>query len=53
MRIVSEPFFNQTINHNLIPHWDTFIENSASYIMAQKFTLTLMQEYDLLSLFLR
>jgi len=53
MRIVSEPFFNQTINHNLIPHWDTFIENSASYVMAQKFALTLMQEYDLLSLFLR
>lgn len=53
MRIVSEPFFNQTITKNLVPHWDTFIANSPSYIMAQKFDLTLMREYDLLSLFLR
>jgi hypothetical protein len=53
MRIVSQPFFNQTISKNLVAHWDTFIENSASYVMAQKFELTLMQEYDLLSVFLR
>ena len=53
MRIVSEPFFNQTIHENLVAHWDTFIENSASYVMAQKFELTQIQEYDLLSVFLR
>lgn len=53
MRIVSEPFFNQTINQNLVAHWDTFIENSPSYVMAQKFNLTQIQEYDLLSVFLR
>jgi hypothetical protein len=53
MRIVSEPFFNQTVTKNLIPHWDTFTANSPSYVMAQKFDLTLLQEYDLLSLFLR
>jgi hypothetical protein len=53
MRIVSEPFFNQTIDKNLVAHWDTFIENSASYVMAQKFELTQIQEYDLLSVFLR
>ena len=53
MRIVSQPFFNQTISKNLVAHWDTFIENSASYVMAQKFELTLMQEYDLLSVCLR
>ena len=53
MRIVSEPFFNQTISKNLVAHWDTFIDNSPSYVMAQKFDLTLIQEYDLLSVFLR
>jgi hypothetical protein len=53
MRIVSEPFFNQTIDKNLVAHWDTFIENSPSYVMAQKFDLTQIQEYDLLSVFLR
>jgi len=53
MRIVSEPFFNQTIDKNLVAHWDTFIENHPSYVMAQKFELTKIQEYDLLSVFLR
>jgi hypothetical protein len=53
MRIVSEPFFNQTIDKNLVAHWDTFIDNSPSYVMAQKFELTQIQEYDLLSVFLR
>jgi len=53
MRIVSEPFFNQTIDKNLVAHWDTFIENSPSYVMAHKFELTQIQEYDLLSVFLR
>ena len=53
MRIVSQPFFNQTISKNLIAHWDTFVENSASYVMAHKFELTLIQHYDLLSVFLR
>ena len=53
MRIVSEPFFNLAIQRELTPHWDTFISNSASYIMAQKFELRLIQEYDLLSLLLR
>ena len=53
MRIVSEPFFNMTKERGLTPHWDTFISNSASYVMAQKFELDLIQEYDLLSILLR
>ena len=53
MRIVSEPFFNLTKEKGLTPHWDTFISNSASYVMAQKFELELIQEYDLLSVLLR
>ena len=53
MRIVSEPFFNLTKAKGLTPHWDTFISNSASYVMARKFELELIQEYDLLSVLLR
>lgn len=53
MRIVSEPFFNIAVENKLVPHWDTFIANSASYVMAQKFQLKLIQEYDLMSLLLR
>lgn len=53
MRIVSEPFFNQTKEKGLTPHWDTLISNSASYIMARKFELELIQEYDFLSVLLR
>jgi GNAT superfamily N-acetyltransferase len=52
MRIVSEPFFNLAIERGVVPHWDTFISNSASYIMAQKFELKRIRDYDLLSLFL-
>lgn len=53
MRIVSEPFFNLTAARSLIPHWDTFVSNKASYVMAQKFNLQLVREYDLLSVVLR
>ena len=53
MRIVSEPFFNMTYAKRLTPHWDTFVSNTASYVMAQKFGLKAIQEYELLSLFRR
>jgi hypothetical protein len=53
MRIVSEPFFNLAAARSVIPHWDTFVSNKASYIMAQKFNLNLVREYDLLSVVLR
>jgi GNAT superfamily N-acetyltransferase len=53
LRIVSGPFLNQAISRNLVSHWDAFIENSRSYMMPQKFDMTLIQEYDLLSVFLR
>jgi hypothetical protein len=53
MKIVSEPFFNLAVRNKLIPHWDTFISNAASYRAAQRFQLQLVQEYDLLSLFIR
>jgi hypothetical protein len=52
-RIVSEPFFNQVISRGMIAHWDTFIENSPSYLTIKKFGFTQMQEYDLVSVFLR
>ena len=53
MKIVSEPFFNLAVKNKLIPHWDTFISNAASYRAAQRFQLQSVQEYDLLSLFVR
>lgn len=53
LRIVSAAYFNQTINKNLVAHWDAFIENSPSYVIGRKFDLTQIQEYDLLSVFLR
>lgn len=53
MRIVSEPFFNLAVRNKLIPHWDTFVSNAASYRAAQRFQLHLVQEYDLLSLLIR
>ena len=53
MRIVSEPFFNLAAAKCLTPHWDTFVSNKASYVMAQKFNLHLCREYDLLSVVLR
>lgn len=53
MKIVSEPFFNFAVKNNLIPHWDTFVSNAASYRAAQRFQLQLVQEYDLLSLLIR
>ena len=53
MRIVSEPFFNLAMDRKLIPQWDTFIENVPSYLLAQKFNLSPMREYDLLSLLRR
>lgn len=53
MRFVSEPFFEMTASKALIPHWDTFVENTASYALARKFGLELVREYDLLSLLLR
>lgn len=53
MRFVSEPFFEMTVSKGLIAHWDTFVENAPSYVMAQKFELKLIQEYALLSLLLR
>jgi hypothetical protein len=53
MKIVSEPFFNLAVRSKLIPHWDTFVSNAASYRAAQRFQLQLVQEYDLLSLLVR
>jgi hypothetical protein len=53
MKIVSEPFFNLAVRNKLIPHWDTFVSNAASYRAAQRFQLQLVQEYDLLSLLVR
>jgi hypothetical protein len=53
MRIVCGACLDQTVAQNLVAHWDAFVENRPSYLMAQKFGLTLTQEYDLLSLFLR
>jgi len=53
MKIVSEPFFNLAVRNKLIPHWDTFVSNTASYRAAQRFQLQLVQEYDLLSLLVR
>lgn len=53
MRIVSEPFFNLAAAKALTPHWDTFVSNKASYILAQKFNLHLLREYDLLSAVIR
>ena len=52
-RIVSELYFNELVKRKLTAHWDTFIENSPSYILVQKFGVTLTQEYDLLSVFLK
>jgi GNAT acetyltransferase len=53
MRIVSEPFFNLATAQKATPHWDTLVSNKASYIMAQKFGLQLLREYDLLSVVIR
>jgi GNAT acetyltransferase len=53
MRIVSAPFFELAAARSLIAHWDTFVSNKASYIMAQKFNLDRVREYDLLSVVLR
>ncbi|PYJ09986.1 MAG: hypothetical protein DMF06_07960 [Verrucomicrobia bacterium] len=53
MRIVSEPFFNMVAAKCLTPHWDTFVSNKASYVLAQRFNLQLVREYDLLSVVLR
>jgi hypothetical protein len=53
MRFVSEPFFDMAIARSLVPHWDTFDANTASYVMAQKFGLKAVQQYDLLSILLR
>jgi RimJ/RimL family protein N-acetyltransferase len=53
LKIVAGSFFNLAAQNNLIPHWDAFISNSASYAMGQKFGMQLQQEYDLLSLLLR
>jgi GNAT acetyltransferase len=53
MKIVSEPFFNLAVRNKLVPHWDTFVSNAASYRAAQRFQLQLVQEYDLLSLLVR
>jgi RimJ/RimL family protein N-acetyltransferase len=53
MRIVSEPFLNLAIENRLTAHWDTFVANTPSYVLAQKLGLQLIQEYALLSVFLR
>ena len=49
MRIVSEPFFNLAMTRGLVPQWDTFVENAPSYLLAQRFHLSRVREYDLLS----
>lgn len=53
LKIVCEPFLNLAIERNLIPHWDTFVSNTASYRTAQRLGLQLIQKYDLLSLLVR
>jgi hypothetical protein len=53
MRIVSEPFFNLALVAGLISHWDTFVSNVPSYVLAEKFGLSRVHEYDLLSVVLR
>jgi hypothetical protein len=50
MRIVSEPFFNLAMAKDLTAQWDTFVENAPSYVLAQRFHLSPVREYDLLSL---
>ena len=53
MRIVSEPFLNMLYAKGLNPHWDTFVANKPSYVLAQKLGLDEVQEYNLLSILLR
>jgi GNAT acetyltransferase-like protein len=52
-RFVSEPFVELAVSKALTPHWDAFVANTPSYLMAQKLGMKPMQEYDLLSLLLR
>jgi hypothetical protein len=52
MRIVSLPFFNIAKEKSYITHWDTFVSNTASYIMGDKFKPDSKREYLLLSILL-
>jgi hypothetical protein len=53
MRIVSLPFFNIANEKNYITHWDTFVSNTASYIMGEKFEPDTRKEYQFLSILLK
>lgn len=52
-RFVSEPFVEMAVSRGVVPHWDAFVANTASYLMAQKLGMKAMREYELLSLLLR
>jgi GNAT superfamily N-acetyltransferase len=52
-RIISESFLNLTIEKGIIAHWDTFILNTPSFELVQKLGFQKIQEYDLVSTFLR
>ncbi len=53
MRIVSLPFFNIAAKNEYITHWDTFVENTASFVMGEKFMPDHNNEYKFLSILLR
>ena len=52
-RIVAESFLNLTIEKGVIAHWDTFTANTPSLALAQKLGFQKIQDYDLVSTFLR
>jgi hypothetical protein len=52
-RFVSERFVEMAVSHGLVPHWDAFVANTASHLMAQKLGMKAVKEYELLSLLLR
>lgn len=51
--IVAEYFLNLTIEKRVIAHWDTFTENTPSFELAKKLGFQKIQEYELISIFLR
>jgi RimJ/RimL family protein N-acetyltransferase len=51
--IAARSFLNLTIEKGIIAHWDTFVANTPSFEMAKKLGFEKIQEYDLVSTFLR
>lgn len=51
--IMSEAFLNLTIEKGIVAHWDTFIDNTPSLELVIKLGFRKIQEYDLVSTFLR